>query len=78
MRRYGWPVLVAAALTVWALNVSRVGDRVEGCPEGCAVAGERRDGSLRVISLNMLHGFPRFDRLRKLGPDRAGDSPPGC
>ncbi|TKJ30509.1 MAG: hypothetical protein CEE40_04740 [Chloroflexi bacterium B3_Chlor] len=65
MRRYGWPVLVAAALTVWALNASRVGDRVEGCPEGCAVAGERRDGSLRVISLNILHGFPRFDRLRK-------------
>lgn len=65
MRRYGWPVLVAAALAAWALNASRVGNQVEGCPKGCAVADERRDGPLRVMSLNMLHGFPRFDRLRE-------------
>lgn len=34
-----------------------------GCPEGCAVAGEGPDGPLRVMSLNMLHGLPRFERL---------------
>jgi endonuclease/exonuclease/phosphatase family metal-dependent hydrolase len=27
------------------------------------MAGERRDGPLRVISLNVLHDFPRFERL---------------
>ncbi|RME44733.1 MAG: hypothetical protein D6791_12515, partial [Chloroflexi bacterium] len=32
-------------------------------PEGCATAGPRRAGPLRVMSLNMLHGFPRFEHL---------------
>lgn len=53
---------------LWALNASRVGTRVEGCPEGCAwaprpSAASRQPGPLRVISLNVLHGFPRFQYL---------------
>ncbi len=53
-------VLLAAA---WLLNVSRPGTRPTGCADGCATAGPRRDGPLRVLSLNVLHGFPRFERL---------------
>jgi endonuclease/exonuclease/phosphatase family metal-dependent hydrolase len=47
----------------WVLCASHPGGRVAGCPDGCATAGERRPGPLRVISLNMLHGFPRFEDL---------------
>lgn len=62
MRRWGWLPALLALLALWALNASRPGARVEGCPEGCA-RGERREGPLRVLSLNMLHGFPRFRYL---------------
>jgi endonuclease/exonuclease/phosphatase family metal-dependent hydrolase len=65
--RYGWlvalPVLVM--VSVWALNASRVGSGAGGCPEGCATVGERSEGPLRVMSLNMLHGFPRFENLQE-------------
>jgi len=47
----------------WVLNASRVGGRVRGCPQGCATAPPRRDGPLRVMSLNVLHGRPRFEQL---------------
>jgi endonuclease/exonuclease/phosphatase family metal-dependent hydrolase len=50
-------------LAIWVLNVSRPGTQVEGCAQGCAAAGLRRDGPLRVMSLNVLHGFPRFASL---------------
>lgn len=55
--------VLLALLLVWVLNASRAGTGVEGCPEGCAVTDQRRDGSLRVMSLNVLHGFPRFQHL---------------
>ena len=60
-------VLVAFGLLagVWVVNVSRAGTKVEGCPADCATAGERQAGPLRVMSLNMLHGFPRFERLAR-------------
>jgi endonuclease/exonuclease/phosphatase family metal-dependent hydrolase len=54
---------VVALLALWVLNASRAGPSAEGCPEGCATADERSEGPLRVMSLNMLHGFPRFERL---------------
>ena len=57
-------LVVSMMLVVWLLNVSRAGTGVGGCPQGCATAERRREGPLRVMSLNMLHGFPRFDRLQ--------------
>jgi endonuclease/exonuclease/phosphatase family metal-dependent hydrolase len=54
-------VLIAA----WVLNVSRPGRQAEGCPEGCATADTRQAGPLRVLSLNVLHGFPRFEHLAR-------------
>jgi len=62
--RYGCLLPVGALfLTYWILNVSRPGQGVEGCLEGCTTGDPRRDGQLRVMSLNMLHGFPRFSHL---------------
>ncbi len=56
-------LLVAAGAATWVLNVSRPGTRVEGCPQGCAVAGGGDKQLLRVMSLNVLHGFPEFENL---------------
>ena len=81
MRRYRWLVVLGLLfIEVWVLNVSRPGARPEGCPSGCATAMARREGPLRILSLNVLHGFPRFDYLderleiiaaevRRLDPD---------
>ena len=55
-------LIVLFLLAAWVLNTSTVG-RPEGCLEGCAQERERRDGPLRVMSLNILHGFPRFEHL---------------
>ena len=81
-RRWIVPILAVALLLLaaWVLNASRPGGRVQGCPEGCATAPARQDGPLRFLSLNMLHGFPRFaylddrldliaDEIRRLDPD---------
>ena len=65
-RRPAWPVVlvaVVALIGVWLFNVSRAGVGVEGCPSGCVTAAQRKPGPLRVISLNMLHGFPHFEHL---------------
>jgi endonuclease/exonuclease/phosphatase family metal-dependent hydrolase len=61
--RWGGPLLIGLLLITWALNASRPGARVEGCPQGCSTAAPRREGRLRVMSLNVLHGFPRFEHL---------------
>jgi endonuclease/exonuclease/phosphatase family metal-dependent hydrolase len=60
-----WGVLFVAGLllTAWVLNASRPGSRAEGCPVGCSTAAQRAEGPLRVMSLNLLHGFPRLERL---------------
>jgi endonuclease/exonuclease/phosphatase family metal-dependent hydrolase len=50
----------AAALAAWVAVASTVGSP-DGCLDGCAV-GARRPGPLRVLSMNVLHGFPGFDR----------------
>jgi endonuclease/exonuclease/phosphatase family metal-dependent hydrolase len=50
-------------MLLWVLNASSAGHRAEGCPVGCVTASEREEGPLRVMSLNVLHGFPSFDRL---------------
>lgn len=61
-RLWGWLAILGVLIGVWVLNVSRVG-RPAGCLEGCVTSGERQPGPLRVTSLNMLHGFPRFEHL---------------
>jgi endonuclease/exonuclease/phosphatase family metal-dependent hydrolase len=55
-------VLAAVAGGGWVALSSRPGLYPTGCPTGCADA-TRRPGPLRVIDLNMLHGFPAFARL---------------
>jgi endonuclease/exonuclease/phosphatase family metal-dependent hydrolase len=66
-KRLVWlvPPLLGAALLIFLFNVSRSGTRVEGCPEGCAVTGEGQGDVLRVLSMNVLHGFPRFEHLEQ-------------
>ncbi len=56
-------ILTLVLLTLFVLNASRPGARAEGCPDGCSNAPDRRAGPLRVLSLNMLHGIPWFERL---------------
>ena len=62
--KYLLPVVLLVLLVAFLLNVSKPGRGVEGCPRGCATAAERQDGPLRVLSLNMLHGFPKFENLQ--------------
>ncbi len=63
--RYLVLLLLSLALVaaVGVLHASRPGAAAEGCARGCTAAGERRDGPLRVLSLNMLHGYPGFAHL---------------
>jgi endonuclease/exonuclease/phosphatase family metal-dependent hydrolase len=56
------PLFVAGALGLWVLNASRVGP-LESCLSNCAAAGEAGRDTLRVMDLNVLHGFPRFEAL---------------
>jgi len=62
--RYGWwLLLLVCLLALWVSSASKAGVRPEGCPTGCSAAAEGREGPLRVMSLNMLHGFPQFEHL---------------
>ena len=66
LRRYGWLALfLGLLLTMWLLNVSKAGTHPEGCLQACSTAGGRRDGPLRVMSLNVLHGYPKFEHLSR-------------
>ncbi len=58
-------LIAALAVAMWIYNVSRPGAQAGGCPEGCAQNTYRSAGPLRVMSLNVLHGLPRFERLRE-------------
>jgi endonuclease/exonuclease/phosphatase family metal-dependent hydrolase len=53
---------VLLLLVVWLGTVSTVGTP-EGCAAGCATASQRVPGPLRVVNLNVLHGFPADARL---------------
>ena len=55
--------LCVALAGTWFMSVSKAGTRVTGCPEACATVGKRRNGPLRVMSLNMLHGYPTFAHM---------------
>ncbi len=63
MKRRWLYLLVFALVAVWVYHASRPGTRVEGCFTGCAPAATVNVHQIRVISLNMLHGFPSFDAL---------------
>jgi len=70
MIRRRWWLVVLVIVGAWVLSTSRPGSRVLGCPTGCAVprdsspaAGKQSTQTLKVMSLNMLHGFPRFEHL---------------
>ncbi|MBI3162137.1 MAG: hypothetical protein HYZ23_06490, partial [Chloroflexi bacterium] len=64
-RRSGWLILcfVIVGFVLWIPHVSKPGDKVEGCLQGCADAKSEDDGLLRIVSLNVLHDFPRYDSL---------------
>lgn len=59
-----WALLGLPLVAIWVVSASRPGARVEGCAQGCASTVPRDDATLRVLSLNVLHGYPRFHRLR--------------
>ena len=61
----GGTLLLGVLLALWLSSVSRAGSRVEGCAQGCAASLARHEGLLRVMSLNVLHGFPRFEHLEQ-------------
>ncbi len=56
-------IIVALIALIYVTNGSKPGSRVEGCGEGCAVGEVPSGSTLRVVSLNMLHGFPLFKDL---------------
>jgi endonuclease/exonuclease/phosphatase family metal-dependent hydrolase len=60
-------LVVALAAGGWVAVCSRPGLRPSGCLRGCA-AGDRRPGPMRVVGLNVLHGFPTYQHLdRRIG-----------
>jgi hypothetical protein len=59
--------LLALILLLFAgvsYNASKPGQEIEGCPRGCASISPNQDNVLRVMSLNMLHGFPQFEAIQ--------------
>ncbi len=56
---------LALSLLAGVLYVRGPGPTVRGCLTGCASAGERPPGDLRVMTINVLHDFPRFEALRE-------------
>jgi endonuclease/exonuclease/phosphatase family metal-dependent hydrolase len=55
-------ILLLILTGIWLLNVSKPGS-ARGCPRGCSTAALRRDGPLRILSINVLHGHPDFENL---------------
>jgi endonuclease/exonuclease/phosphatase family metal-dependent hydrolase len=63
-RKYLLLLLLLIVLAIlYVFNASIPGKAAEGCPQGCATASARSAGPLRVVDLNMLHGFPDFKDL---------------
>lgn len=55
--------LILLLIYVFITRVSQPGASIEGCPKGCAVQITEGDDAIRVLSLNMLHGYPDFEDL---------------
>lgn len=64
-QRFRIVLFIVVLLTLLILNVSRSGLLVEGCLQGCSNSDfhAEADEILSVMSLNMLHGFPKFEFL---------------
>lgn len=56
-------LVLVAIMGIYVFNASIPGRKVEGCPERCAAQLARTAGPLRILDLNMLHGFPDFKDL---------------
>ena len=55
--------MAALLVLLWLLNVSRPGIPIQGCPGTCSATSPVQQEILRVLTLNTLHGYPRFDHL---------------
>lgn len=63
-RWWRWAALAAVLASGGCVaSLGTPGSRPSGCARGCAVPAPP-GGSLRVMTLNVLHGFPGFTRLR--------------
>ena len=59
-------------LALFGVNASKPGKIIEGCYDACGEPAVRQAGPMRIVSLNMLHGFPQFTDLRiRMGLIRA-------
>lgn len=56
-------LLIALSVLLFLFNASIPGKRVEGCLQDCAEAVERKSDTIRILSLNVLHGHPDFVSL---------------
>jgi endonuclease/exonuclease/phosphatase family metal-dependent hydrolase len=56
-------LILLGLVALVVVNASLPGRSVEGCPDGCSSTAETSDVSLKVVSLNMLHGIPLFRDL---------------
>ncbi len=63
MRAKWFILLLPLLVLVWLYNASKPGHTAEGCFSGCADPRKTQGNNLRIISLNMLHGYPRFENL---------------
>lgn len=57
-------LILVILLILFVFNASIPGRGVEGCPQGCSIQSVRSAGPLRIVNLNLLHGFPDFKELR--------------
>ena len=55
--------LILLLVFVFLDQVSQLGASIEGCQTGCAAQVTEGDDTIRVLSLNMLHGYPDFEDL---------------
>ena len=57
-------IVAGAALLAAKPYVSRVGDRLYSCLRLCAAGNTRDDDVLRLVTLNLYHGYPEFRNLK--------------
>lgn len=54
--------ILVLLLTLFLLNASRVGP-LEACPEECSQFSPQISDQIKILNLNLLHGYPKFDTL---------------